>query len=308
MGGLRILRSFGRYAMGKKFSIWLYLFLAAGVLILCYPALSSAVNRRSGSFAIGQWQQDMVSLESGTLEEQRLRAQRYNQQLLETGEAEGYEACLNLGNGMMGYIQIPKIDVELPIYHGVDEDTLARGVGHLPGSSLPIGGEGNHAVLTGHTGLPSARLFTDLIALQEGDRFYVHTLDQALCYQVDQIMVVLPTQGEELMPRAGEDYCTLVTCTPYGINSHRLLVRGRRVLEAESIPAEQAQEQPERRMWLLWLPAALCAVAVIAFVWRRSLDVRRGRPYNRNEKTDGKRKRRLWKFRKYKGKYLAETR
>ena len=91
----------------------------------------------------------------------------------------------------MGYIQIPKIDVELPIYHGVDEDTLARGVGHLPGSSLPIGGEGNHAVLTGHTGLPSARLFTDLIALQEGDRFYVHTLDQALCYQVDQIMVVL---------------------------------------------------------------------------------------------------------------------
>ena len=293
--------------MGKKVSIWLYLFLAAGVLILCYPSLSSAVNRRSGSFAIGQWQQDMDGLEDSAMEEQRLLAQRYNQQLLETGEAEGYEACLNLGGGMMGYIRIPKIDVELPIYHGVDEDTLARGVGHLPGSSLPIGGEGNHAVLTGHTGLPSARLFTDLIELQQGDRFYVHTLDQILCYQVDQIAVVLPTEGEKLAPQPGEDYCTLVTCTPYGINSHRLLVRGSRVLEEVQLPVEETEEQPERKLWLILLPAVLCAAAVITLVWKRSLDGRHRRAYNRFKNTEGKRKRRLWKFRKYKGKYLAQT-
>ena len=294
--------------MGKKFTVWLYLFLAAGVIILCYPTVSSAINRRSGSYAIGQWRQDLVGLEDSALEEQRLRAQRYNQELQEKGEAEGYEECLNLGNGMMGYIRIPKIDVELPIYHGVEEDTLARGVGHLPGTGLPIGGVGNHAVLTGHTGLPSARLFTDLTELQEGDLFYIHTLDQVLCYEVDQIKVVLPTEEEELMPRAGEDYCTLVTCTPYGINSHRLLVRGSRVSGAAQVNAGETEEQSERKLWLIWLPALVCAAAVIAFAWKRSLDAGRQRAYNRGKITDGRRKRRLWKFKKYKGKYLAGTR
>lgn len=296
--------------MGKKFTVWLYLFLVAGVMILCYPSVSSAVNRRSGSFAIGQWQQDMSGLEDGALEEQRLRAQRYNQELLTGEEPEGYEECLNLGNGMMGYIRIPKIGVELPIYHGVEEDTLARGVGHLPGTALPIGGQGNHVVLTGHTGLPSARLFTDLTELREGDLFYIHTLDEVLCYQVDQIRVVLPSEGEALSPQAGKDYCTLVTCTPYGINSHRLLVRGSRVIQDVQLSVGEAPGQPERTVGLVWLPVLLCVVAAIAYLCKRSLDARRKRTYNIAGETVRKRKRkgRLWKSKKYKGKYLAETR
>ena len=296
--------------MGKKLTVWLYLFLAAGVMILCYPSISSAVNRRSGSFAIGRWQQDMGALEDGALEAQRLRAQRYNQELLTGGEPEGYEECLNLGNGMMGYIRIPKIGVELPVYHGVEEDTLARGVGHLPGTALPIGGPGNHAVLTGHTGLPSARLFTDLTELQEGDLFYIHTLDEVLCYQVDQIQVVLPSEGEALSPQAGKDYCTLVTCTPYGINSHRLLVRGSRVIREEVISAGEVPEQQGRALGLGWLLVLLCAVAAIAYLCKRSLDARRKRTYNIPAETVSKRKRkgRLWRLKKYRGKYLAETR
>ena len=136
-------------------------------------------------------------------------------------------ACLNLaGDGMMGYIEIPEIDIYLPIYHGVSEEVLSKGIGHMPNSAFPIGGEGNHAVLTGHTGLPSAKLFTDLTELEEGDRFYIHILDLVLCYTVDQIKVVLPNEGQDLSIVPGKDYCTLVTCTPYGINSHRLLVRG----------------------------------------------------------------------------------
>ena len=296
--------------MGKKRIVWLYLFLAAGVMILCYPTVSSAVNRRSGSYAIGLWQRDMGTLEDSALEAQRLQAQRYNQELLTGGEPEGYEECLNLGNGMMGYIRIPRIDVELPIYHGVEEDTLARGVGHLPGTALPIGGPGNHAVLTGHTGLPSARLFTDLTELQEGDRFYIHTLDEVLCYQVDQIQVVLPSEGQALEPQPGKDFCTLVTCTPYGINSHRLLVRGSRVIQEELISAGEAPEQSGRTLGLVWLPMPLCAVAAIACLCKRSLDARRRRNYNTSDETVRKKKRkgRLWKFKKYKGKYLAETR
>ena len=295
--------------MGKKFTVLLYLFLAAGVIVLCYPTVSSAVNRRSGSYAIGQWQQDMGALEDDVLEEQRLRAQRYNQELLAGEEPEGYEECLNLGNGMMGYIRIPKIGVELPIYHGVEEDTLARGVGHLPGTALPIGGQGTHAVLTGHTGLPSARLFTDLTELQEGDLFCIFTLDEALCYQVDQIQVVLPSEGEALAPQPGQDYCTLVTCTPYGINSHRLLVRGSRVIQEEAVPAGETPEQPGRTVGLIWLPVLLCPLAVIAFLCKRGLDARRRRAYNRTDETVRKKKRkgRLWKLKKYKGKYLAET-
>ena len=296
--------------MGKKLTVLLYLFLAAGVIILCYPTVSSAVNRRSGSYAIGQWQQDMGALEDDALEAQRLRAQRYNQELLAGEEPEGYEECLNLGNGMMGYIRIPKIGVELPIYHGVEEDTLARGVGHLPGTALPIGGQGTHAVLTGHTGLPSARLFTDLTELQEGDLFYIFTLDEALCYQVDQIQVVLPSEGEALAPQAGLDYCTLVTCTPYGINSHRLLVRGSRVIQEEAVSAGETPEKPGRTVGLVWLPILLCPLAVIAFLCNRGLDARRRRAYNRADETVRKKKRkgRLWKLKKYKGKYLAETR
>jgi sortase A len=129
----------------------------------------------------------------------------------------------------MGYIDIEKIGVELPIYHGVDEGVLKIGVGHLEGSSLPVGGENTHCILTGHRGLPSAKLFTDLDEMKIGDKFTVTVLDRVLTYEVDQIKVVLPEDTSELTIREGKDYCTLVTCTPYGINTHRLLIRGVRV-------------------------------------------------------------------------------
>jgi sortase A len=150
--------------------------------------------------------------------------------LYEPTQVIGYNDTLDItGTGIMGYIDIEKIGVELPIYHGVDQGVLQIGVGHLEGSSLPVGGENTHCILTGHRGLPSAKLFTDLDEMKIGDKFTVTVLDRVLTYEVDQIKVVLPEDTSELTIREGKDYCTLVTCTPYGINTHRLLIRGVRV-------------------------------------------------------------------------------
>ena len=151
-------------------------------------------------------------------------------------QIEGYESLLDItGTGIMGYIDIPKIDVKLPIYHGTSEGVLRIAVGHVQGSSLPTGGEGMHCVLSAHRGLPSARLFTDMDQIQIGDIFTLSVLDRTLTYQVDQILTVLPHEVEPLYAVEGEDYCTLVTCTPYGINSHRMLVRGRRSESAATV-------------------------------------------------------------------------
>ena len=144
--------------------------------------------------------------------------------------SEDYDAALNAsGDGVMGYIDIDKIQVKLPIYHGISDSVLAHAVGHIEGSSLPVGGESTHCVLSAHRGLPNAKLFTDLNKLEIGDTFRITVLDQAMIYEVDQIKTVLPTDVSDLLITEGEDYCTLVTCTPYGINTHRLLVRGHRV-------------------------------------------------------------------------------
>jgi sortase A len=165
------------------------------------------------------------------------QAEQYNERLFsvraplyEPTQVIGYNDTLDItGTGIMGYIDIEKIGVELPIYHGVDQGVLQIGVGHLEGSSLPVGGENTHCILTGHRGLPSAKLFTDLDEMKIGDKFTVTVLDRVLTYEVDQIKVVLPEDTSELTIREGKDYCTLVTCTPYGINTHRLLIRGVRV-------------------------------------------------------------------------------
>jgi sortase A len=165
-------------------------------------------------------------------------AKRYNDTIAETGirwqmteqQKEEYENLLDIsGNGIMGYIEIPRISVLLPIYHGTDDAVLQTAAGHLEGSSLPVGGEGSHCVLSGHRGLPSAKLFTDLDKLTNGDTFMLNVLDEVLTYEVDQIRIVLPSDLSDLTIEEGKDYCTLVTCTPYGINTHRLLVRGRRI-------------------------------------------------------------------------------
>lgn len=247
--------------MKRKIAALLLGILGMGVLL--YPAVSNAVSRANGSYAIAQLSARMEKADRKELRHQRELAEEYNGSLsgILEEKPEDYDAILDFGNGIMGYLQIPKIRVELPIYHGVEETVLAKGVGHLPGSAFPIGGEGNHAVLSGHTGLPEARLFTDLVELEPGDLFQIRILEQTLTYRVDQIKTVLPNEGEALVPLAGLDLCTLVTCTPYGINSHRLLVRGIRVQEeAEEIrengPENGKKHEKSLAIWLV-LPAVL---------------------------------------------------
>lgn len=266
--------------MGKKGMLLTALLIIVGLGILLYPVISSAVNRRNGSYAIQEWEEQLDGLEDAQLQRHRELAQAYNDCLRSGKEPEEYREILDLGNGMMGYIRIPSINVDLPIYHGVGEDVLSKGVGHLPESSLPIGRPGDHAVLTGHTGLPSARLFTDLTKLQKGDLFFIRVLDDEMCYEVDQILVVLPEEGQDLVPVSGEDHCTLVTCTPYGINSHRLLVRGRRTDMPASpiLPGLQNIPIPPARPW--WLLALLPVPAAAALLVKRFLDGKRKPAYN----------------------------
>ena len=221
----------------------------AGIGVMAYPPMSQYLNAIHASRAVQEYAARLDAVDSEVLEQQRLLAEEYNQALsggLSASDIlEQYDRILDFGNGIMGYLCIPDIGVELSIYHGVSDTVLQKGVGHMPSSALPIGGAGTHCVLTGHTGLPSAALFTELTELTEGDRFSLHVLSQVLEYEVDQITVVLPHEVELLGPVQGRDFCTLVTCTPYGINSHRLLVRGRRVHTQPEATIRQEVSQPE---------------------------------------------------------------
>lgn len=217
-------------------TLLILLILAVGF----YPAVSGAWNQMAADRMIVQYRQSVWSDGSdGTSRAELEKARAYNQQLATAGggmavgaAGEEYGALLDPdGNGIMGYLEIPKISVCLPIAHGTDDEVLEGEIGHLPGSSLPVGGEGTHAVLTGHRGLPSARLFTDLDQLEEKDRFRITVLGEELNYEVREIQTVLPEETQNLRIRQGEDLVTLVTCTPYGVNTHRLLVTGERVHE-----------------------------------------------------------------------------
>ncbi len=219
----------------------LALALVAGLSLLLYPSVSDWWNSMHSSRAVAHYTEEVGALDEGAYEETLEAARAYNATLLSRatdyalteGQQAEYKSLLNLdGSGIMGYIEIPSINVTLPIYHGVADSVLQVGVGHLDWSSLPVGGEGTHCVLSGHRGLPSAKLFTNLDRLVAGDRFTLRVLGEALTYEVDQILIVEPDDVSALTVVEGRDLCTLVTCTPYGINSHRLLVRGHRV-EAE---------------------------------------------------------------------------
>lgn len=223
---------------GAVTNIILVLVLIAGLSLLLYPSFSNYWNSRHQTRAIATYQEEVANLEEDIYEEILGNAHRYNEQLallgsslfLSDGQQEEYQKQLNLsGDGVMGYIEIPSISCFLPIYHGTDETVLQFAVGHLEWSSLPVGGAGTHTVLSGHRGLPSARLFTDLDKLREGDVFVFRILDEVLTYEVDQILIVEPDETDSLVMQEGKDLCTLVTCTPYGINTHRLLVRGHRI-------------------------------------------------------------------------------
>lgn len=208
-----------------------------GLSLMLYPTVSNWWNSLHASGVIVDYQAARQDISDADYEALFAAAEEYNESIAQIDfplmyyeQVPGYEQALDLdGSGVMGYISIPKIRIKLPILHGTSEGVLQKAVGHLQGSSLPTGGAGNHCVLSAHRGLPSAKLFTDLDQLKEGDRFTLSILNRELIYEIDQILTVEPQEVEALYPVAGEDYCTLVTCTPYGVNSHRLLVRGKRV-------------------------------------------------------------------------------
>lgn len=226
----------------KHSTVILILVFLVGLSLLLYPTVSDYWNSLHQSRAIAGYVQAVEQLDNDAYEKLWADAQAYNEKLLQSkhplslteDEWPEYEAQLNAsGNGVIGYIEIAKINCSLPIYHGTDEAVLQIAVGHLEGSSLPVGGASTHSVLSGHRGLPSARLFNDLDKLSEGDTFVLRILDETLTYEVDQILIVEPHDVDALAIEEGKDYCTLVTCTPYGINTHRLLVRGHRVENQE---------------------------------------------------------------------------
>lgn len=232
------------------------LVLALGIAL--YPMISAIYNEQHQSKIHTEFLQQVEDTDDSKLQEALQHARAYNAALngiladenfSETalmGASEDYDAQLNVtGRGIMGYVSVPKINVTLPIYHGTDSGTLERGIGHLLGTSLPVGGDSTHSVLTAHSGMASQRMFSDLPQLKEGDVFYLEVLNDTLAYQVDQIKTVLPHDTTYLGIEADQDLCTLVTCTPFGVNSHRLLVRGHRIPyeEAETIIQQQEQEQ-----------------------------------------------------------------
>ena len=247
---------------------------AAGMGVMLYPTISNYINSRSQSYVIDRYEEEMEA-NAAYYESLLEKARAFNEELYRNGglviltseQKAEYEAQLNLnGDGVMGYIEIPRLDLKLSIGHGTEEDVLQKMVGHLEGTSLPVGGASSHAVLSAHRGLPSAKLFSDLDLMQVGDRFTIHTLNQTLIYEVDQISIILPEEIEALAIVPGEDLVTLMTCTPYAVNTHRLLVRGRRVTEAEA----EATPQPEQKQPLdtlrLMQNVVLPATAAVLFV------------------------------------------
>lgn len=224
------------------FSIVILIMFIVGLSVLLYPAISEYINSKHASRVISEYNEKLSDSSESELNELFAEAENYNKRIRDNPSAffepsliGGYEDVLDItGTGIMGYIDIDKINVELPIYHGIRKEVLQIGAGHLTGTSLPVGGESTHCVLSGHRGLPSARLFTDLDELEIGDTFTINVLDRRFTYEVDQIKTVLPEEYDDLRIVDGKDYCTLLTCTPYGINTHRLLVRGVRIENDEN--------------------------------------------------------------------------
>ena len=254
-------------------TVILILVFLVGLSLLLYPSVSDYWNSFHQSRAIASYAEQVANIDNDIYAQLWEDARAYNQTLvgkenrfqITDEERETYESLLNVGgNGIIGYIEIAKIGCSLPIYHGTDEGVLQIAVGHIEGTSLPTGGESTHCVVSGHRGLPSAKLFSNLDQLAVGDVFLLRVLDETLTYQVDQILVVEPEDMEPLAIFPGEDYCTLVTCTPYGINSHRLLVRGTRIETEEA--AAVVHVTSDAAMLSPLIVAAVIAVPLL-LVW-----------------------------------------
>ena len=245
--------------------------LFAGLSLLLYPTVSDW-NSLHASQAVADYAENVRNLEAEKYEQD---AKSYNQMLpyeqttfaLSEEEKEAYDALLDIsGTGVMGYIEIPTVNISLPVYHGTEDAVLQIAVGHLEWSSLPVGGESTHCVLSGHRGLPSAKLFTNLDKLVAGDKFIMRVLDEVLTYEVDQILIVEPTDVSTLMIEAGKDLCTLVTCTPYGINSHRLLVRGHRIENQDEAQAIRVTSDAIQIEPLIVAPAVALPMLLVLLV------------------------------------------
>ena len=256
-------------------TILLVMALLAGVSLLLYPSLSNYWNSLHATQAVSNYTQEVQTMDRSRYETMWNDAVSYNRSLLTRStdfaltdaQKRQYEALLNVGGtGIMGYLEIPVLEVTLPIYHGTDDSVLEVGSGHIEWSSLPTGGESTHCVLSGHRGLPSAKLFTDLDQLVAGDTFVIRVLDEVMTYEVDQILIVEPTDVSALTIEDGKDLCTLVTCTPYGINSHRLLVRGHRVenaSEAIRVTSDAVQIEPLIVAPIVALPILLVLLIIL---------------------------------------------
>ena len=246
----------------------------AGFLLLLYPLISNMVHQRQQSDAVASYDSAVSNRSEEEIQEILNQATEYNNMLFQSNGAivdnmdtsilsdESYNSLLNQANGIMGSIEIPKIDVDLPIYHGTEDDVLSVGVGHIQGTSLPVGGENTHCVLSGHRGLPGSSLFTRLDEMKEGDLFFLSVMGETLAYKVYDIQVVDPDNTEVLEITAGKDDVSLVTCTPYGLNTHRLVVTGERVLYEESEYNSIGSELPSlRELLFIAIPFVLLAVA-----------------------------------------------
>lgn len=267
------------------------LLFLVGLGILSYPTISDQWNAYRQQKLISEYDETVAFMEEADYETFWQEAYAYNESLwdrsggflLSEEEQERYEAVLNVsGSGMMGYVEIPRIECSLPVCHGTDEEVLQTTVGHLEGTSLPVGGPGTHCVLSAHRGLPSAKLFSDLDQMEIGDIFLLKVLNETLTYEVDQINVVLPEEVQDLRLTAGMDYCTLVTCTPYGVNTHRLLVRGVRIANREEAVTETVEKttEDEKATELAWwtmvpivgIPVFFGTLVWLLFRYRRRRD------------------------------------
>ncbi len=246
-----------------------------GLSLLLYPTVSDYVNSLHRSKAVVQYSQTVATLDTEVYESLLQRAKDYNQRLaqkknpyiMSKRDLEEYNSLLNLsGDGIMGYVEIPSIDVKLPVYHGTEESVLQTAVGHVEWTGLPVGGIGTHSVISGHRGLPSAKLFTNLDRVSVGDTFVLRILEEVLTYEVDQILIVLPEDVEALDIDPEKDYCTLVTCTPYGVNSHRMLVRGHRIETEKTttirVTADAVQIEP-----IVMAPFVAAPMLLLLLLW-----------------------------------------
>lgn len=281
----------------RNFKTPLLLFVSVvliGVLIMLYPVISSNINYNTSLKKIDDYSSNVSENPDKVNKAILERAKAYNKRTSsininnsfsdEEIQDEDYLSQLDVnGNGIMGYIKIPRIDVEIPIYHGTNSRTLQKGVGHLEGSSLPIGGEGTHSILSGHRGLPSSKLFTDLDQLRENDMFYIYILDKVLAYKVDQVKVIDPSDTRDLTIVEGKDYITLVTCTPYALNTHRLLVRGKHVDYSEEVMNDI---KPSRKLTIsdiIFYGGLLIAMGIIAITIRKMIILNRDSELNNGD-------------------------